>query len=405
MKNELRSEFPQLLKPVRDKSFVYLDSAATTLKNAAVIERINQYYSGETANIHRGAHYFASLGTESYEKVRLLVQSFLKASSPNEIVFTRGTTESINLVASGFEHLDFFKQGDQIVLTAMEHHSNIVPWQVLAQRKGLSLAIIPLNENGELDLNEAKKLIQDPRSKLLAFVYLSNALGALNPVKQLIGFAKENNVVTLVDGAQIVAARPVNVTSLDCDFFVFSGHKLFGPTGVGVLYAKKQWLERFEPYQGGGAMVDQVSWESTTYLEAPQRFEAGTPNIAGVIGLGAAVEWMNDVGFDHIEAIEVELTRELASALKEFSGVTVIGNPEQRLNIVSFSLDGAHPSDVGSLLDQQGIAVRTGHHCCQPLMKTLGLTGTVRASISLYNDSNDIELFIEGLKKAQRMLL
>ena len=404
MKNELRSEFPQLEKFVRERPFVYLDSAATTLKNTAVIERISQYYLNEVSNIHRGAHYFASQGTESYERVRRLTAAFLGAASSEEIIFTRGTTEGINLVTQCFEHIDYLKAGDQIVLTTLEHHSNLVPWQILAQRKGLILKTIPLTEAGDLDLAAAKELIQAKETKLFAGVYLSNALGTLNPMATLLTWAKENQVVTLVDGAQIVAARPVNMEALGCDFFVFSGHKLFGPTGVGVLYAKTQWLETFGPYQSGGAMVDDVSWDRTTYLSGPQRFEAGTPNIAGVIGLGAAIEWILDVGFDLIESLEKNLTHRLFESLQEVPGVRMVGLPNERINIVSFLIENTHPSDVGSLLDQQGIAVRTGHHCCQPLMKSLNLTGTIRASISLYNDEHDIDLFVEGLKKAQRML-
>lgn len=400
----IRSYFPQLSRDTNNKPLVYLDNAASTLKAQPVIDRLTEYYSYEVANIHRGAHFLGDLGTTNYEKAREIVANHIGAQSDSEIVFTRGTTESINLVARSLADGGVLKKGDLVVLTDLEHHSNIVPWLMLKERLDLRIEFIPIDDRGDLDLDKANEILKKA-PKMLCLTHISNALGTLNPVKDIIKMAKAAGALTLVDGAQAVAAREVNVKDLECDFYSFSGHKVFGPTGIGVLYGRLDLLNSLPPYQGGGSMITEVTKESAGYLLAPQRFEAGTPHIAGALGLGEALQFIKQMGYQEIRSKEDRLLEKLLSGLKEIEGVKLIGEPRQRVNVVSFLFVGCHPSDVGALLDQQGVAVRAGHHCCQPLMKVLNIPGTVRASIAPYNDDSDIEAFLKATRKAKEMLL
>jgi cysteine desulfurase/selenocysteine lyase len=390
-------------RPVNGKDLVYLDNAASTLKAQRVIDRLTGYYSHEVANIHRGAHYLGDKGTANYEVAREKIARHLGAAVAAEIIFTRGTTESINLVASSLARGGFFRPGDRVVLTQMEHHSNIVPWMMLKESHGLKVEFIPVTDQGDLDLDRAKKLLAGGL-RLLSVSHVSNALGTLNPVKELIQGAKAHGALTLVDGAQAFAARPVNVQELGCDFYAASGHKAFGPTGIGVLYGRRDLLNSMPPYQGGGSMIGEVSEEKATFLPAPQRFEAGTPHVAGALGLAEAVDFIQELGFTEIEKREAPLVETMVQGIKEISGFRLIGEPKTRINVVSFLLEGAHPSDVGALLDQQGVAVRAGHHCCMPLMKRFGVPGTVRASVAPYNTARDIEAFLKALRKAKEIL-
>ncbi|MCB0406654.1 MAG: cysteine desulfurase [Bdellovibrionales bacterium] len=401
MKNlgTLKKDFPQLNKSVRGNPFVYLDSAATALKPQSVIDRINHYYSFEIANVHRGAHFFADQGTGFYEAAREKVARFIGSTSSDEIIFTRGTTESINLVASILGD-GTLKAGDEILLTELEHHSNIVPWQLVAEKVGVKIRVAPILESCDIDLNTFKNLLS-ANTKIVSFLSVSNALGVLNPVKKMIQMAKEVGAITLVDAAQSVTTIPTDVQAWGCDFLTFSGHKMFGPTGIGVLYGKNSLLNSLPPYQGGGSMIDQVSFEKTTYLRAPQRFEAGTPHVAGAVGLHAAIDFIESIGIQNIREVEKQLVAQTVKELQAISGVKVLGNPSERINVVSFVIDGIHHGDLGALLDQQGVAVRVGHHCCQPLMKKLGVEGTVRASLSIYNTEEDVDRLITAVKKAK----
>jgi len=378
-----RADFPILETNVHGKPLVYLDNAATTQKPLAVIEAENLYYRHDNANVHRGVHALSQRATDAFEAARLKVQRLINAASPNEIIFVRGTTEAINLVAQSYGR-SRFKAGDEIILSRMEHHSNIVPWQILCEQTGASLRIIPINDAGELEL-EAYEQLLGPRTKLVAVAHVSNALGTINPVRAMINLAHVHGVPVLLDGAQAIAHLPVDVQALDCDFYAFSGHKLYGPTGIGVLYGKTALLDAMPPYQGGGDMIRSVSFDGTTYNTLPHKFEAGTPNIAGVIGLGAAIDYLTGIGFDALIEHELALLTYATQSVIDIPGLRIIGNALEKTGILSFVLDGVHPHDIGTILDRQGVAIRTGHHCTMPLMEHFGVSATARASFALYN--------------------
>jgi cysteine desulfurase/selenocysteine lyase len=390
-----RSDFPILTRLVHGKPLVYLDSANTTQKPAAVLERMDRYYREENANIHRGTHLLSELATAAYEGAREKVRGFLNAKSTREIVFLRGTTEAINLVASSFGQA-FVKKGDEILITQMEHHSNIVPWQLLCQRSGAVLKVVPIDDRGEIVFEEYERLLSD-RTRLVSIVHVSNALGTVNPVKRVIDLAHARGVPVLVDGAQSAPHVPVDVQALDCDFFAFSGHKIYGPTGAGALYAKERWLEAMPPYQGGGDMIASVSFEKTTYNELPYKFEAGTSNIAGGIGVGAAIDYLLGVGLDSIAAHEHDLLAYGTELLLGIPGLTLVGTAREKAGVLSFVMDEIHPHDIGTILDREGVAIRTGHHCAQPVMTRYGLPATARASLGLYNTREDLDALVKGL--------
>lgn len=399
---ELRSSFPQLMRTVRGRPLTYLDNAATTLKPKPVIEAVNRYYSSDVANIHRGAHFLGDQGTVQFEAVREKVRKLFNADSPEEVVFTKGTTEGVNLIAQGLAK-SMLKAGDEILVTEMEHHSNIVPWQLAAEAVGAKVKAVRITAGGEIDMDDFRKKLS-PAVKVFSVVHVSNALGTVNPVKELVEEAKRSGVITVVDAAQSVGLGLVDVKDIGCDFLVFSGHKIYGPTGVGAVYGRKEIFSKLPPYQGGGSMISKVTFEKTTYLDLPHRFEAGTQPIAEVIGLGAAVDFLEGIDKEAARAHEKNLSQQVMTGLRDLGGVRILGADVQRTNIVSFVMDGVHPSDVGQLLDQQGIAVRTGHHCCQPLMSALGVTGTVRVSLAAYSDKSDIDAFLEGMKKVKGVL-
>ena len=398
----VRDQFPQLKLQSKSEPWIYLDSAATTLKPTRVIARMAEYYGQEVSNVHRGAHWFSFKATERYEGVRQQTANFLGAKRSEEIVFTRGTTEGMNLLA--YSYVDaFLKAGDVIVLTELEHHSNIVPWQIIAQKKNLEIRFIPISSNGQLDLSNLDALLNG--AKLVSMTGLSNVLGYRTPFETVFKKAKSLGAVTVLDAAQLVSIEPIKVSEWPVDFLVFSGHKLFAPTGIGVLYGRHELLESMPPFQGGGSMIDQVTTKGSTYLASPYRFEAGTPSIGDIMGLGAALDWVKDVGFEWIQNHEKKLMKALIEKLSTVPDLKIIGDFNPRLNIVSMSLGEAHPSDVATVLDEMGVAVRAGHHCCQPLMKALGRTGTVRVSCSVYNESSDFDVLVQGLKKARELLL
>lgn len=400
----VRNDFPALNQTVRGgKNLVYLDSAATALKPNVVIDRLHHFYSMETSNVHRGAHYLSDLATTAFEKSRETVKNFLNAESVEDIVFTKGTTEAINLVASVLSH-QHIHAGDEIIITEMEHHANLIPWQELAQRTGAVLKVAPIDlTNGSLDMPLFQSLIGS-RTKVVAVTQASNTLGTINDVKTICQWAHAVGALCLVDAAQSVVAMPLDVQSMGCDFLCFSAHKLFGPYGVGVVYAKQSLWNSLPPYQLGGSMIDRVDYQKSSYLNAPHRFEAGTPNISGVIGLGTAIEYVQKLSWAEIQAHEDLLLSDATTALKQIQGLTIHGQAPQKTALISFSVDGCHPADIGQMLDQEGIAVRVGHHCTQPLMKRLGIIGTVRASFSIYNNKSDVEIFVEKLQKVVRML-
>lgn len=400
----VRNDFPALNQTVRGgKNLVYLDSAATALKPNVVIDRLHHFYSMETSNVHRGAHYLSDLATTAFEKSRETVKNFLNAESVEDIVFTKGTTEAINLVASVLSH-QHIHAGDEIIITEMEHHANLIPWQELAQRTGAVLKVAPIDlTNGSLDMPLFQSLIGS-RTKVVAVTQASNTLGTINDVKTICQWAHAAGALCLVDAAQSVVAMPLDVQSMGCDFLCFSAHKLFGPYGVGVVYAKQSLWNSLPPYQLGGSMIDRVDYQKSSYLNAPHRFEAGTPNISGVIGLGTAIEYVQKLSWAEIQAHEDLLLSDATTALKQIQGLTIHGQAPQKTALISFSVDGCHPADIGQMLDQEGIAVRVGHHCTQPLMKRLGIIGTVRASFSIYNNKSDVEIFVEKLQKVVRML-
>ena len=397
----IRDDFPILQRTSRGKPLVYLDNGATTQKPQQVIDTIDRYYRQHNANVHRAAHELAEEATALLEECRNKAQAFINAAQRESVIFTRGTTEGINLVAQVIE--GNIKAGQDIVISQLEHHSNIVPWQLLAQRTGANIKAIDIDEHGDLDLESAASLITE-NTALLAITHISNGLGAVNPVANLVEQAKQVGALTLVDGAQAVLHARIDVQAMDCDFYVFSGHKMFAPTGIGILYGRLELLNALPPWQGGGEMIDQVSIEASTYQQAPFRFEAGTPNIAGAVGLGAALEYLEPLPLADLVTQEESLVAETLIELEKIQGFRLIGRPKQRSSVISFLLEGAHPNDVGTLLDQQGIAVRAGHHCNMPLMDRLEIPGTVRASFSLYNNEADAEALIEGVAKATTFL-
>ena len=393
----LREDFPILKQKVRDKPLVYLDNAASSQKPSKVIDAISRFYSEDYSNIHRGVHELSQRATKGYEDARLKVQSFIKAASEREIIFVRGTTEAINLVAETYGRAQV-GAGDEVLVTTMEHHSNIVPWQMLCEEKGAHLRVAPINDRGEVILDELRKLLS-PKTKLVALAHVSNALGTINPVREIIRMAHARDIPVLLDAAQAVPHMAVDVQELDVDFYAFSSHKMFGPSGVGVLYGKEALLEAMPPYQGGGDMISSVTFEKTTYNQLPYKFEAGTPNIVDVVGLGAAIDYVEEIGMDAIEVYEQELLEYGTQALSEISGLTIIGQAREKASVLSFALEGSHPHDVGTILDQDGIAVRTGHHCAQPVMDRFGLPATARASLALYNTKEEIDILVEGIHK------
>lgn len=400
---QIRSEFPALKQKVHGKDLIYLDSAATTLKPLSVIERITNFYTYETSNVHRGAHYLGDVATQLFESARARFAQFINARQAEEIIFVRGTTEGVNLIASTWGTTNLIA-GDEILITEMEHHANIVPWQMLAEKVGAKVIAAKVLENGELDLEDFK-LKLTPKVKLVAVTGCSNTLGTINDIKLLTRLAHEVGALILVDGAQLISFRAVDVQDLDCDFFVFSAHKIFGPFGFGVVYGKRELLEKMPPYQGGGSMIAKVAVEKTTFNEVPYRFEAGTPHIEGAVGLHAAIDFMEKMGMERIRAHEADLLAYATAQLQTIPEVTIYGSTKNKGPIISFNLRGAHHSDVGQILDQEGVAVRAGHHCTQPLMVRLGVPGTVRASFSVYNNRNDIDLLVQAVKKARELLL
>ncbi len=398
---EIREEFPALRQQVYGKNLIYFDNGATSQKPQMVLDAINHFYSKENANIHRGVHYLSQRATTEYEAARTRIQKRLNAKSSNEIIFTKGTTDGINLVASSFGNM--LQQGDEIIISAMEHHSNIVPWQMLCERKGLVLRVIPINIKGEILQDEYDKLLSK-KTKLVAITHISNTLGTVNPIKEMIAKAHSVGAKFLVDGAQSIQHLLIDVRDLNCDFFVFSSHKVFGPTGIGVLYGKEDLLDQMPPYQGGGDMIAKVTFERTTYNELPYKFEAGTPHIAGGICLGKAFEYLESIDFKAAEAHERALAEYASQVLETFEGLTIIGDAKNKTSVVSFSVKDLHPFDLGTLLDKQGVAVRTGHHCTQPLMDFYKIPGTVRASFAFYNTMQEIDQFVIALERSLNML-
>jgi cysteine desulfurase/selenocysteine lyase len=398
----IREDFPILSQKAYGKPLVYFDNAATSQKPQVVIDALVKYYNEYNANIHRAVHYLGQKATQAYDDVRVKVQQYINAKSEKEIIFVRGATEAINLVASSYGRKNI-SAGDEIIISAMEHHSNIVPWQMLCEEKGAKLRVIPMNDKGELLVDEFEKLIS-PRTKLVAVVHTSNSLGTINPVKEIIVKAHQHNIPVLIDAAQAMAHENIDVQDLDCDFLAFSGHKMLGPTGVGVLYGKQNLLEAMPPYQGGGEMIHSVSFEKTTYNELPYKFEAGTPNVADVIGLGAAIDYWNTLDRKEIARHEQELLVYASDRLKEIKGVRLIGTAKEKTSVVSFIVEGLNAMDIGMYLDTLGVAVRTGHHCTEPVMNRLGIPGTIRASFLFYNTKEEIDVMVEGLKKAINLL-
>lgn len=398
----IRQQFPVLNRVVKGNTLIYFDNAATSQKPQAVIDALVNYYSNYNANVHRGIHTLAEEATLAMENTRDAVQQFIHAVSREEIIFTRGTTESINLVAYTWGRQNI-KAGDEIIISTMEHHSNIVPWQILCEEKGAELKVIPVNDDGEILVDVYKKLLS-PKTKLVAVVHASNALGTINPVKQIIEAAHEAGAVVLIDGAQSTVHLDIDVQQMDCDFFTFSSHKLYGPTGIGVLYGKKHLLEAMPVFHGGGEMIKEVTFEKTTYNDLPYKYEAGTPNIADTIALKTALDFISDTGKDKIRKHEDELLHYATTQLQKISGLKIIGTAKEKVSVVSFGIDNFHPQDIGILLDNRGIAVRTGHHCAQPLMNRFGITGTIRASFAMYNTKEEIDELIAGLQKSIKML-
>jgi len=399
---KLRQDFPILSKKANGKPLVYLDSGATAQKPKQVIDAISNYYQSQNANIHRGVHQLSQEITIAYENARATIQKHLNAAVSQEIIFTSGTTESINLVANSFGK-KYINASDEIIISEMEHHSNIVPWQVLCEEKGAVLKVIPINENGELRIDEYKKLLCS-KTRIVAVTHVSNTLGTINPVKEIIALAHEKNIPVLIDGAQAVPHMKVDIQALDADFYCFSGHKVFGPTGVGILYGKEKWLNKMPPYKVGGGIIKTVTFEKTEYADLPLKFEAGTPHIGGGIGLAAAIDYVNEIGLENIGAYEHELLEYATLKLLAIEGLRIIGTAKEKASVISFVIEEVHPLDVGTILDKQGIAVRTGHHCTQPLMEYFGLPGTIRASLVFYNTKEEIDVLVNGIQKAIKML-
>lgn len=398
---KIREDFPILKRKVNGYPLVYFDNAATSQTPQQVIDAIVDYYSNYNANIHRGVHTLSQEATDKYETARHTIQKHFNAEKPYEIILTSGTTHGINLVASGFASI--LKEGDEILVSALEHHSNIVPWQMLCQRTGAVLKVIPMNEDGELIFSEFEELLSE-KTKIVFLNHVSNALGTVNPIKKIIGKAHEKGAAVLIDGAQAAPHIKADVQELDVDFYVASAHKMCGPTGVGVLYGKEEWLNKLPPYQGGGEMIATVTFEKTTYADLPHKFEAGTPNICGGIAFAAAIDYMNSIGFENIAAYEEELLHYATEKLNEIEGMKIYGTSEEKTAVISFNIEGLHPYDIGTLIDKMGIAVRTGHHCAQPVMDFFKIPGTVRASFAFYNTKEEIDRFIEAVKKAKAML-
>lgn len=399
---QIRAEFPILAEKIYNKPLIYFDNGATTQKPRCVVEKIDQGYYHLNANIHRGVHYLSQKATEAHEAARQSIAEFLGSDKREEIIFTRGTTEAINLVAFSFGEA-FCKPGDEVIVSVMEHHSNIVPWQILCERKGMKLRVVPINEKGELDIEAYASMLTE-RTKIVSVTHVSNVLGTINPVKEIIRLAHEKAIPVLLDGAQAVPHIKVNVADLDADFYVFSGHKVYGPTGIGVLYGKEKWLNAIPPYQGGGEMIATVSFEKTTYNELPFKFEAGTPDYIGSTALAEALRYLQEIGIDKIAAYEHELTAYATLRLGEIENMRIIGTAAEKSAVISFLVGEIHPYDIGMLLDKLGIAVRTGHHCAQPLIDSLGIPGTVRASFAFYNTKQEIDSFVDALKKVVAML-
>ena len=401
--NTIRNDFPILGRKVYDRPLVYLDNAATTQKPRCVVEAITDEYYNVNANVHRGVHYLSQQATDLHEEAREKVRRFINARSTSEIIFTRGTTESLNLVASSFCD-EFMQEGDEVIVSVMEHHSNIVPWQLQAAKKGISMRVIPMTDEGELRLDEYERLFTD-RTKLVSVTHVSNVLGTVNPVDEIIRIAHSHGVPVMVDGAQSAPHFAVDMQAMDCDFFAFSGHKMYGPTGVGVLYGKEDWLDRLPPYQGGGEMIESVSFERTVFERLPFKFEAGTPDYVATNGLATAIDYITAIGMDNIRRHEHELTEYAMRRLAEVDGIRIFGTSARKDAVVSFLVGDIHHLDMGTLLDRLGIAVRTGHHCAQPLMQRLGIQGTVRASFALYNTKEEIDALVDGIKRVSKMFL
>jgi cysteine desulfurase/selenocysteine lyase len=397
----IRADFPILSQKVNGKPLVYFDNGATSQKPQVVIDAISKYYQEINANIHRGVHTLSQLATDAYEASREKIQNHINAKFAHEVLFTSGTTHGINLVANGF--VSILKSGDEVLISALEHHSNIVPWQMLCEKTGAILKVIPMDVNGELILSEFDKLLSN-KTKMVTVNHISNALGTLNPIKYMIDKAHEFGAAILIDGAQAVPHLKPDVQELDCDFYVFSGHKICGPTGTGILYGKEHWLNKLPPYQGGGEMIKEVTFEKTTYAELPHKFEAGTPNIAGGIVLGTAVDYMNQIGFENIQIQEKELLDYGTKRLLEIEGLKIYGTSKDKTSVISFNIEGIHPYDIGTIIDKLGIAVRTGHHCAQPIMNFFNIPGTIRASFAFYNTKEEIDIFVEALIRAKLML-
>jgi len=398
---KVRAQFPILSQTVNGKPLVYFDNGATAQKPQVVIDAISNYYSEINANIHRGVHTLSQLATDAYEVSRNTIQAHLNAQYNHEIIFTSGTTQGINLVANGFAAI--VKAGDEVMVSALEHHSNIVPWQFLCEKTGAKLVVIPMNDKGELILSEFDKLLSD-KTKIVAVNHISNALGTVNPIKYIIEKAHGAGAAVLIDGAQATPHLRPDVQDLDCDFYVFSGHKVCGPTGVGILYGKESWLNQLPPYMGGGEMIKEVTFEKTTYADLPHKFEAGTPNIADGIVLGTAIDYLNGIGFENIAIYEKELLDYGTKRLLEIEGLKIYGTSENKASVISFNIEGIHPYDIGTIIDKLGVAVRTGHHCAQPIMNYFNIPGTIRASFAFYNTKEEIDIFVEAVKKAQMML-
>jgi len=397
-----RFNFPLLRQSVNGKPLVYLDNAATSQKPQVVIDALMRYYQEENSNIHRGVHYLSEKATQSYEASRAKVRKFVNAASVQEVIFVRGTTEGINLVAGSYGRKNI-RQGDEVLISAMEHHSNIVPWQVLCEEKGAKLRVIPMNDDGELLLDEYERLLGE-KTRLVAIAHISNALGTVNPIKEMVAVAHRKGIPVLVDGAQAVPHRKVDVQDLGCDFYTFSSHKMFGPTGVGILYGKKQFLDAMPPYQGGGDMIKSVTFEKTIYNDLPYKFEAGTPNIAGGIALGAAIDYMGMLDMEAISTYEHDLLNYATEALRGINGVRIIGTAREKAGVLSFVIEGIHPHDIGTILDDEGIAIRTGHHCAQPVMQRFGVPATARASFAFYNTKDEVDILVKGIHKVIEVL-
>jgi cysteine desulfurase/selenocysteine lyase len=399
--SKIRTQFPTLFQEVYGKPLVYLDNAATTQKPKKVIDAVQNYYHDYNSNIHRGVHFLSQKATNVYEGSRKTVQEYINAEHSHEIIFNSGITEGINLVAFGFRSL--LKKNDEVIISTIEHHSNIVPWQMTCEATGAKLKVIPMNEDGALDLDAFHQLLSS-KTKIVAINHISNALGTINPIKTIIRSAHEIGAAVLIDGAQAGPHISIDVQELAADFYCLSGHKMYGPTGIGVLYGKEKWLQKLPPYKGGGEMIETVSFEKTTYAGLPHKFEAGTPNIAGGIGLKAAIDWINEIGLDKIAKYEKDLLAYALQELKKIEGFRLIGNAPKKASVISFLLDNIHPYDIGMILDKLGIAVRTGHHCAQPVMDAFCIPGTVRASLAIYNTKEDVDRLVDGVKKAKLML-